>query len=71
MRRQRWMVELIDEAISACSDKLAILENNDGRDYRQNTRLRQALAALRADRAKYWRREERESQRARTTKEQP
>lgn len=65
MRRQHWTVELLDEAISACSDRYAILSNNDGADRKRVIRLSQALAALRADRAKYWHREERTAQAAR------
>lgn len=59
MRRQQWSVELLDEAIAAVSDKLAILRNTDGADRQRIIRLQQAVAALRDDRAKFWRREKR------------
>lgn len=59
MRRQQWTTELLDEAIGAVTDKLAVLQNTDGADRVTIIRLQQAAAALRADRAKYWHRENR------------
>lgn len=59
MRRQHWTVELLDEAIDACADKHAVLSNTEGVDRQRVTRLSQAIAALRADRAKHWHREDR------------
>lgn len=57
--RQHWSVELLDEAISAVGDRLAILTNTDGADRQRIIRLQQAIAALRDDRAIYWHREAR------------
>lgn len=65
MRRQHWSVELLDEAISAVSDKLAVIYNTEGADRQRIIRLQQAAAALRADRAKHWHREDRAAQAAR------
>lgn len=57
--RQHWTVELLDEAINAVGDRLAILSNTDGTDRQQIIRLQQAARALRDDRAIYWHREAR------------
>lgn len=68
MRRQQWTVKLLDEAIGAVSDRLVTLHIQNSADSinrERVIRLSQAVAALRADRAKHWHREERAAQAAR------
>ncbi len=69
MRRQRWTIDLIDEAILAASDKLALLTSpakssavpvlDAALTKERILRLHQVIEALRADREKLWHREER------------
>ena len=67
--RQQWTIDLIDEAILAASDKLALLTSpaasstapvlDAALTKERIFRLQQVIEALRADRAKLWHRKER------------